>query len=84
MRGTLERSRVPQRSLAAKIGKRANLLLLREDPTQTIQPSSGIVKIILGGRVLEPAGPRGQENPLEEYTLGQFDRRIGGGEGSDR
>jgi imidazolonepropionase-like amidohydrolase len=37
------------------VGKRANLLLLRADPTQTVQAYSGIVKIILGGRVLEPA-----------------------------
>jgi imidazolonepropionase-like amidohydrolase len=38
------------------VGKRANLLLLRADPTQTIQAYDGIVKVILGGRVLEPAG----------------------------
>jgi imidazolonepropionase-like amidohydrolase len=38
-----------------EVGKRANLLLLREDPTQTIQAYPGIVKVILGGRVLDPA-----------------------------
>jgi imidazolonepropionase-like amidohydrolase len=38
-----------------EVGKRANLLLLREDPTQTIQAYSAIVKVILGGRVLDPA-----------------------------
>jgi imidazolonepropionase-like amidohydrolase len=37
------------------VGKKANLLLLRADPTQTVQAYSGIVKVILGGRVLEPA-----------------------------
>lgn len=38
-----------------EVGKRANLLLLRDDPTQTIQAYRGIQKIILGGRVLDPA-----------------------------
>jgi imidazolonepropionase-like amidohydrolase len=38
-----------------EVGKRANLLLLREDPTKTIQAYAHIVKIILGGRILEPA-----------------------------
>ena len=37
------------------VGKKANLLLLRADPTQTVQAYNGIVKVILGGRVLEPA-----------------------------
>ena len=37
------------------VGKRANLLLLRADPTQTIRAYDGIVKVILGGRVLDPA-----------------------------
>jgi imidazolonepropionase-like amidohydrolase len=36
-------------------GKRANLLLLREDPTHTINAYRGIVKVIIGGRVLDPA-----------------------------
>lgn len=39
-----------------EVGKRANLLLLRDDPTKTIQAYRGIQKIILGGLVLEPAG----------------------------
>lgn len=39
---------------SVEVGKRANLLLLREDPTKTIQAYRGIEKIILGGRVLEP------------------------------
>jgi len=39
-----------------EVGKRANLLLLKEDPTQTIRAYSEIVKIVLGGRVLDPAG----------------------------
>jgi hypothetical protein len=36
-----------------QVGKRANLLLLREDPTQTIDAYAGIVKVILNGRVLD-------------------------------
>jgi imidazolonepropionase-like amidohydrolase len=38
-----------------QVGKRANLLLLRQDPTQTIDAYAGIVKVILNGRVLEPS-----------------------------
>ena len=38
-----------------EVGKKANLLLLREDPTRTIQAYASIVKIVLGGRVLDPA-----------------------------
>jgi len=37
-----------------EVGKRANLLLLRQDPTQTIEAYINIVKVILGGRVLNP------------------------------
>jgi imidazolonepropionase-like amidohydrolase len=37
-----------------QVGKRANLLLLRQDPTQTIEAYGGIVKVILGGRLLDP------------------------------
>ena len=36
-----------------QVGKRANLLLLRQDPTQTIDAYAGIVKVILDGRVLD-------------------------------
>jgi imidazolonepropionase-like amidohydrolase len=36
-----------------QLGKRAKLLLLREDPTQTIDAYAGIVKVILNGRVLD-------------------------------
>jgi hypothetical protein len=36
-------------------GKRANLLLLRKDPTQTIDAYADIARVILGGRVLDPA-----------------------------
>jgi imidazolonepropionase-like amidohydrolase len=36
-----------------QVGKRANLLLLRKDPTQTIDAYSGIEKVILNGRVLD-------------------------------
>jgi hypothetical protein len=37
-----------------QVGKRANLLLVRADPRQTIQAYQEIAKVILGGRVLEP------------------------------
>jgi len=37
-----------------QVGKRANLLLLREDPTQTLQAYTHIAKVILGGRPLDP------------------------------
>ena len=37
-----------------QVGKRANLLLLQQDPTQSIEAYSGIVKLILNGRVLDP------------------------------
>ena len=38
-----------------QVGKRANLLLLRDDPSQTIQAYAHIVKVILGGKPLDPA-----------------------------
>jgi imidazolonepropionase-like amidohydrolase len=38
-----------------QVGKRANLLLLRQDPTQTIDAYTGITKVILNGRVLDPS-----------------------------
>lgn len=38
-----------------EVGKRANLLLLRDDPRLTIQAYRTIQKIVLGGRVLDPA-----------------------------
>lgn len=38
-----------------QLGKRANLLLLREDPTQTVDAYQTIVKVVLGGRVLDPS-----------------------------
>ena len=38
-----------------QVGKRANLLLLRQDPTQTIEAYAEIVKVLLGGRMLDPA-----------------------------
>jgi imidazolonepropionase-like amidohydrolase len=34
-------------------GKRANLLLMREDPTQSVDAYASIVKVVIGGRVLE-------------------------------
>jgi imidazolonepropionase-like amidohydrolase len=38
-----------------QVGKRANLLLMRADPTKTIEAYQEIVKVILGGRVLDPS-----------------------------
>jgi imidazolonepropionase-like amidohydrolase len=38
-----------------EVGKRANLLLLKEDPRQTIAAWRGIEKVILGGKALDPA-----------------------------
>jgi predicted amidohydrolase YtcJ len=38
-----------------QVGKRANLLLTRQDPTQSIQAYDDIVKVILGGRILDRA-----------------------------
>jgi imidazolonepropionase-like amidohydrolase len=38
-----------------QVGKRANLLLLRQDPTQTIDAYAGIAKVILNGRPLDPS-----------------------------
>ncbi len=39
---------------SVQVGKRANLLLLRQDPTQTIDAYADIAKVILNGRVLNP------------------------------
>ena len=36
-----------------QVGKRANLLLLRADPRQTVQAYDQIVKVIVGGRVFD-------------------------------
>ncbi|HEY6621876.1 MAG TPA: amidohydrolase family protein [Steroidobacteraceae bacterium] len=38
-----------------QVGKRANLLLMREDPTQSVDAYASIVEVILGGRVLDAA-----------------------------
>ena len=38
-----------------EVGKRANLLLLRTDPRRSIAGYEHIVRVILGGRVLDPA-----------------------------
>jgi imidazolonepropionase-like amidohydrolase len=37
-----------------QVGKRANLLLLRQDPTRTIDAYAGIAKVILRGRLIDP------------------------------
>ena len=37
-----------------QVGKRANLLLLREDPTQAIRAYATIVNVILRGNVIDP------------------------------
>ena len=34
-------------------GKRANLILLRMDPTKTVQAYDEIVKVVIGGKVIE-------------------------------
>lgn len=36
-------------------GKRANLILLRKDPTQTIEAYDDIVKVVIRGKVIERA-----------------------------
>ncbi len=36
-------------------GKRANLLLLREDPTKTVEAYDSIVKVIVQGKVFDRA-----------------------------
>jgi imidazolonepropionase-like amidohydrolase len=36
-----------------QVGKRANLLLLHQDPTQTVQAYDGIAKVILRGRLID-------------------------------
>jgi imidazolonepropionase-like amidohydrolase len=38
---------------SVQVGKRANLLLLRQDPTQTIDAYADIAKVILNGRILD-------------------------------
>lgn len=38
-----------------QVGKRANLLLLRQDPTRTVDAYNEIVKVILRGRVIDRA-----------------------------
>jgi hypothetical protein len=43
------------RARRSDTGKRADPALLRQDPTQTIDAYAGIVKVILNGRVLDPA-----------------------------
>ena len=40
---------------SVQVGKRANLLLLRQDPTQTIDAYADIAKVILNGRILDPS-----------------------------
>jgi imidazolonepropionase-like amidohydrolase len=55
---TLNNARALQRDReigTVEVGKRANLLLVRADPRQTVQAYAEIVKVILGGRVLDPA-----------------------------
>jgi imidazolonepropionase-like amidohydrolase len=39
---------------SVEVGKRANLLLLREDPTNTLQAYAQIAKVVLRGRVIDP------------------------------
>jgi imidazolonepropionase-like amidohydrolase len=46
-----------------QVGKRANLLLLRQDPTQTIDAYAAIAKVILNGRVLDTSDLAAQAAP---------------------
>jgi imidazolonepropionase-like amidohydrolase len=46
-----------------QVGKRANLLLLRQDPTQTIHAYDHIEKVILHGRVFDAAELAANRNP---------------------
>ena len=38
-----------------QVGKRANLLLMRDDPTRHVDAYADIVKVIVGGRVINAA-----------------------------
>ena len=61
---------------AVEVGKRANLLLLPEDPTKTIEGYARIDKIILGGRVIDP-GELGNAGGLMGYeSASQFSREY--------
>jgi imidazolonepropionase-like amidohydrolase len=53
------------------VGKRANLLLLRQDPTQTIDAYAGIVKVILNGRVLDAAELAANRDHLSSPSTAQ-------------
>jgi len=46
-----------------EVGKRANLLLLRQDPTKTIEAYADVVNVILGGRVLDPVQLAANHSP---------------------
>jgi imidazolonepropionase-like amidohydrolase len=48
-----EALRLTQSIGTVQAGKRANLLLMREDPTQSVDAYASIVKVIIGGRVLD-------------------------------
>ena len=51
-------------------GKRANLLLLRRDPTQSIRAYDEIVKVILGGRALDRSAlaASAHSDPIREHV----------------
>jgi imidazolonepropionase-like amidohydrolase len=46
-----------------QVGKRANLRLVHADPRETVQAYAGIVKVILGGRVLDPSTLAADHDP---------------------
>ena len=48
-----EALRLEQNIGTVQAGKRANLLLMREDPTQSVDAYASIVKVVIGGRVLD-------------------------------
>jgi imidazolonepropionase-like amidohydrolase len=46
-----------------QFGKRANLLLLNADPTQTIHAYDKIEKVILAGRLIDPESVLAADRP---------------------
>ena len=54
-----------------EVGKRANLLLLRKDPTQTIDAYAGMVKVILNGRLLDAAELAANRGALSSPSTAQ-------------
>ena len=51
------------------MGKRANLLLMHRDPTQTVDAYANIVKVVLGGRLVDPADLVANRKPSADPIL---------------